>query len=149
MTAPTRVGGSGEKVASHAQQYAKHVLPGRFRYSRFTGPTGKYVLCVLAYWSAAVVSFSEYVAIDPSGHRTIVALVDLAEGLPSEVLNGLAARRAVAAGEPCPGCGVSLPKLNRAQRRRAQRGPLEVRVEHENACVAVAPAVEAVLRGAR
>lgn len=86
------------------------------------------------------------------GERTLYVGPELEEGLPPVVLDGLTRRRLVSLGHSCPApCGARLVMPNRAQRRAARsRGTvLHVDVEHEDDCPAIAPELEAHLRGRR
>jgi hypothetical protein len=81
------------------------------------------------------------------GHNALSVVPDLTEDLPPDIREGIARRRLVATGHPCP-CGAAPVRLNRAQRRRitAQRrtGRTEVvrlAVVHEDDC----PAADDVL----
>ncbi|MDE3725338.1 hypothetical protein PWG71_28500 [Nocardiopsis sp. N85] len=81
------------------------------------------------------------------GYKALSVVPDLTENLPPEIREGIARRRLVATGHPCP-CGAAPVRLNRAQRRRiaAQRrhgntDVIRVPVIHEDDC----PAADDVL----
>jgi hypothetical protein len=85
------------------------------------------------------------------GERTVYVGPELAEGLPTAVLEGLARRRMVALGQDCP-CGARLAVPNREVRRAARRRGqfvLPVQVEHEDDCAAISPELEAYVRRCR
>lgn len=77
------------------------------------------------------------------GLRAVAVVPALTEGHPPELLEGLARRRLVATGQPCP-CGAQPPTLNRQQRRaieaRRRKGlpaqVIHIVIEHEAACPA-------------
>ena len=86
------------------------------------------------------------------GERALYVGPDLEEGLPAVVLDGLARRRMVGLGQPCPPpCGARLVMPNRAQRRAAGHAGLVLRVavEHEDTCPAIAPEIDEHLRRRR
>ncbi len=73
------------------------------------------------------------------GERALYVGPELREDLPARVLEGLARRRMVCTGQPCP-CGAVMPVPNRAARRaalRAGQAVLRVEVAHEPDCPAV------------
>lgn len=92
-------------------------------------------------------STSDALLLDAHGERTLYIGPSLCEGLPAEVLEGLARRRLVALGQPCPEpCGARLTIPNRAARRAAVRAGrvLSVAVEHEDDCPALDPRIDGV-----
>lgn len=92
-------------------------------------------------------SRSDAVLVDARGRRAAYAGPELLEGLPPVVLEGLARRRLVALGQPCP-CGARLRIPNRAARRKARRAGavgLSVDVLHEPDCPAISDALEGYL----
>ncbi len=93
-------------------------------------------------------STTDAVLIDAEdGTRSLYVGPSLREDLPPRVLEGLARRRLVGMGRPCPR-GARLTVPNRTARRaavRAGRQVLHVDVEHEVDCAAVD---EQLLRGA-
>ncbi|MFC9087054.1 hypothetical protein [Nocardiopsis dassonvillei] len=82
------------------------------------------------------------------GYKALSVVPDLSETLPADIREGIARRRLVATGHPCP-CGAAPVRLNRAQRRRiaAQRRTgtaapvVRLAVVHEDDC----PAADDVL----
>jgi hypothetical protein len=72
------------------------------------------------------------------GERVAVVDIEIPDGAPLEVREGLARRALVNAGGICP-CGARMILPNRAARRRAARGSgmLPVTVKHENECPAL------------
>jgi hypothetical protein len=84
------------------------------------------------------------------GRRALVVVPTIAEWLPPEVREGLARRRLLALGRPCP-CGARPPRLTRAQRREIERrrrkgkpgGVYRVAIEHEAGCPATGENIEA------
>jgi hypothetical protein len=77
------------------------------------------------------------------GLSAVAVVPNLTEGHPPELLEGIARRRLVATGQPCP-CGAQPPRLNRQQRRavegRARKGlpaqVIHIVIEHEADCPA-------------
>jgi hypothetical protein len=90
-----------------------------------------------------VVAVSDFLVNDREGMRTLAVLPTIAEDLPEQIREGLARRRLLAAGQPCP-CGARPTTFNRAMRRaiEARRrkglpGPvIHVTIEHEDDCPA-------------
>lgn len=81
------------------------------------------------------------------GYPALSVVPRLSEDLPTDIREGIARRRLVATGHPCP-CGAAPIRLNRAQRRRIttrrRHGHTEVirlSVVHEDDC----PAADDVL----
>lgn len=87
-------------------------------------------------------SATDMLLFDDDGKPTLYLGPELSENLPPTVLEGLARRRLVALGQPCP-CGARLVIPNRAARRAAQQkghAPVRrVQVAHEDDCPAVCP----------
>ncbi len=92
-------------------------------------------------------STTDAVLIDAEdGTRSLYVGPALREDLPPRLLEGLARRRLVGMGQPCP-CGARLTVPNRVARRaavRAGRQVLSVTVAHDGDCPAVD---EQLLRG--
>lgn len=82
-------------------------------------------------------STTDAVLIDAEdGTRSLYVGPALREGLPPRLLEGLARRRLVGIGQPCP-CGARLTVPSRAARRaaiRAGQQVLHVDVAHEEDC---------------
>lgn len=80
---------------------------------------------------------------DRDGLSATTIVPTIGEDLPAPIREGLARRRLVALGKPCP-CGAQPYRLNRAQRReieaRKRRGlpgqVIRVTIEHEDDCPA-------------
>jgi hypothetical protein len=83
------------------------------------------------------------------GERTLFLGPELREADPPAVREGIARRRLVALGRPCP-CGARMVLPNRAARRRARRTGevLHVLVEHERHCPAPTERIAAAMRRA-
>lgn len=84
------------------------------------------------------------------GHDVVAVVPTLNEDLPALIREGIARRRLMAAGHPCP-CGAAAIQLNRALRRemaaRQRRGhaePIRVAIEHERDCPASDEAIDAL-----
>lgn len=77
------------------------------------------------------------------GLPAVAVVPELTEGYPPELMEGLARRRLIATGQPCP-CGAQPPRLSRQQRRgieaRRRKGlpaqVIPIVIEHENDCPA-------------
>ena len=73
-----------------------------------------------------------------TGDRVLSVLPTIPDDAPNAVREGIARRRLVATGQPCP-CGAKLTGLNRTQRRRAAKlghRPRDLVVWHEHSCPA-------------
>lgn len=88
----------------------------------------------------------------PGGRRALVVDHEIPDGAPETVREGLARRRIVNSGGACP-CGAVLAAPSNRQMRRALRANageiVHVRVEHEQDCPAIDPAVIAYLETAK
>ncbi len=86
---------------------------------------------------------SDIFAFRQDGLTTVAVVPTITEDLPEQIREGLARRRLLATGQPCP-CGARPVQLNRAQRReieaRKRKGlpgrVYRVTVEHEPDCPA-------------
>ncbi|WP_017577173.1 hypothetical protein [Nocardiopsis kunsanensis] len=91
---------------------------------------------------------SDLIRSQVDGHHALSVVPDLSETLPAPIREGIARRRLVATGHPCP-CGAAPIRLNRTHRRRiaAQRRTgtttpvVRLAVVHEDDC----PAADDVL----
>lgn len=85
-----------------------------------------------------------------NGKRAVILAPTISERLPPELREGLARRRLIATGQPCP-CGAQPPRLPRRVRRHLaalrRQGkplpPLRVDIVHAEDC----PATDPRLRG--
>jgi hypothetical protein len=80
---------------------------------------------------------------DVHGERALFLGPQIPDHAPPAVREGIARRRIVTLGQPCP-CGAAPPALSRQQRRQLDRDrrkhrrtPIRLRVAHEPDCPAV------------
>jgi hypothetical protein len=90
-----------------------------------------------------VVAVTDVFAFKRDGLTAVAVVPTISEELPEQIREGLARRRLVATGQPCP-CGAQPIRLNRAQRREMEArrrkglpGPVfRITIKHEDDCPA-------------
>ena len=89
---------------------------------------------------------SEILSWSRDGEAVLSIVPPIPEDAPPTIREGIARRRLVATGKPCP-CGARPLRPNRAQRRRAAKTSrvTTVYIVHENGCPAVTETLTAAI----